>query len=68
MPISDLEIKHENVEITFPHGELDESTLLQPPKGHEEKVKPNQVLKLTNSLYGLKQSPLQSVVKPLTRP
>ncbi|GJX94424.1 retrovirus-related pol polyprotein from transposon TNT 1-94 [Tanacetum coccineum] len=42
----------------FPHGYIDEEIYMVPPEGYT-KAAPNQVCKLTRSLYGLKQASRQ---------
>ncbi|KAG8484966.1 hypothetical protein CXB51_021384 [Gossypium anomalum] len=52
----DLELLQLNVKTAFLHGDLEEEIYMTQPDGFKVAGKENWVCKLTNSLYGLKQS------------
>ena len=53
----DWEILQLNVKNVFLHREFEEEVYMQLPPGYKLTSKPNQVCKLKQALYGLKQSP-----------
>ena len=50
----DLHLEHLDVNIAFPHGDLDEEIYMAHPQGFEVKGKENFMCRLKKSLYGLK--------------
>jgi len=52
-----LELEQRDVEIVFPHGEVEEEIYMKQPKAFTVSGKENYVCRLKKSLYGLKQAP-----------
>lgn len=55
----DLELEQLDVKTVFLHGELEEEIYMTQPEGFQIHGKDDQVWRLKESLYGLKQSPRQ---------
>lgn len=56
----DLELEKLNVKTTFLHGELEETIIMEQPKGFIRPEEKEKIFLLRISLYGLKQSPEKS--------
>ncbi|KFD64813.1 hypothetical protein M514_23025 [Trichuris suis] len=54
--ITELHVRHVDVNTAYLNGELDEELFLEPPPGFEQPGVDRKVLRLRRSLYGLKQS------------
>lgn len=58
---NDLHLEQMDVKIEFLHGKLNEMIVLSQPEGYTDPTKSDWVYHLKKFLYGLKQSPNNSI-------